>query len=425
MTAAIITFIFLLLLGVPIAYVLGIVSVVYMIVSDNALLLMSASQSMFSGTQNFGLLAIPLFVLVGELMNSGGITTRLIHFANVLLGHFRGGLAYVNVAANMFLAAILGSPTAQTAMMSQVMVPAMEKEGYKKEFSAALTISSSLLAPMIPPSLLFIIYGVVAEVSIAQLFLSGILPGIILALGMVALIIMISIKESFPKTERASFEQIYKSFFRVFPALLIPIVILVGILGGIFTVTESSAVAVFVALVVGGFIYRELDFRKIPKMLKNTAINSSIVTFIIAMAELFGYILSYERIPQLISDFFVSISENPIVFLLLINVLFLLVGMVMEGIAALVILIPILLPVAVSYGIDPVHFGVIACLNLIIGLMTPPVGINLFIASSIAKIRMEDVTRAVVPFIVMALVVLMLITFIPSISLWIPETFSK
>lgn len=415
-------FLGLLILGAPIAYVLGISSIVYIISSDIGLF-ESAPMRVFQGVQNFGLLAIPLFVFVGELMNSGGISKRLVGFTNVLLGHFRGGLAYVNIATNMFLASILGSANAQTAMMSRVMVPEMEKEGYKREFSSAVTVSSSLLGPIIPPSLVFIIYGVIAETSITSMFLAGIIPGILLAVSFMILIYFIAIKENFPKSKRATMKQAFEAFMKVLPALLIPFIILAGILTGVFTATESAAVASLVAFLVGFFIYRELKLKDLPKILIDTALNSATVTFIVAMASLLSWILAFERVPNAIGDFLISFSDSPLVFLLILNIILLIVGMFMDGIAAMIILVPILLPVALNLGIDPVHLGIIICINLTIGLITPPVGTALFIASSISGVKMETLTKSLVPFIIVAYVVLLILTYIPSLTLTIPQLF--
>lgn len=421
MLAVALSFLFFLFAGVPIAFVLGFSSLVYMLVNDNTLLLGSLAQRMVSSLQNYGLLAIPMFVLVGELMNAGGITTRLVHFAKVLLAHFRGGLAYVNVLANMFLASILGSANAQTAMMSKVMVPAMEKEGYRRDFSLALTVSSSLMGPIIPPSLMFIVYAVTAEVSVAKMFLGGILPGILLGLGFIVLIAILSIKHNFPKSARASLVEIGKSFITVAPALLIPAIILAGILSGVFTATESSAIAVFVAFLVGKFFYKELNLKELPNILKQTAINTAIVTFMIAMASIFSWVLTFEKAPQMIAQYIASISDNPFIFLLLTNILFLFIGMIIDAIPALIIMIPVLLPAALHFGIDPIHFGMIACINLTIGLVTPPVGTALFIASAVGQVKIETLTRALIPFLIVAIVALMIITYVPPITLWIPS----
>lgn len=420
-----ITFVLTLLLGVPIAYVLGLTTLAYIFTMSDMALFSSIPQRMFTSVQNYGLLAIPMFVFVGELMNSGGITNRLIQFAQVLLGHLKGGLAYVNVVANMFLASILGSANAQTAMMTKVMVPAMEQQGYKREFSTALTVSSSLMGPIIPPSLAFILYGVISETSITKMFLGGIIPGILFAIGFALLIWILSYKEDFPKSPRATILEILKRLAAVIPALLIPAIILVGILSGVFTATESSAIAALVAIIVGAVIYRELKWREIPDMLVRTALNSAIVTIMVAMASAFGWILALERIPDLIGQYLVSISSHPFIFLFLLNLLFLAVGMVMEGIAAMIILIPVLLPAAIQFGIDPVHFGIIICINLTIGLITPPVGTALFIASSISGVKLEKLSYSLIPFLAVALIVLALITYISPLTLWLPDVLMK
>lgn len=423
MTAAIIAFILTIIIGVPIAYVLGLTALVYVLTTADISLFASIPQRMSTAVQNYGLLAIPLFVFVGELMNSGGITSRLVHFAQVIVGPLRGGLAYVNVLANMFLASILGSANAQSAMMSRVVVPEMEKQGYRKDFSAALTASSSLLGPIIPPSLPFIIYGILAEVSITGMFLAGIIPGICLAAVFAILIFFLSRKYQFPKSAKSSFNEIVKRFMSVAPALLIPFLIFVGILSGAFTATESAAVAALIALIVGAFVYKELKWKDIPQMLMRTAITSSIVTFIVATASMFSWVLALERIPHMIGQFLIAIAGNEIVFLLLINILFILVGMVLEGTAAMIILVPILLPVAIQLGIDPIQFGIIVCINLTIGLITPPVGTVLFITSAASQVSIERLTIQLLPFLIAAIIVLLLITYIPPLTLWIPSIF--
>ncbi|WP_307190212.1 TRAP transporter large permease [Geomicrobium sp. JCM 19039] len=301
------------------------------------------------------------------------------------------------------------------------MVPEMEKEGYKKEFSAALTSASSLLSPIVPPSLLFIIYGVTAEVSIGNMFISGVIPGILLAIGFVILISFISIKENFPKHDRVKAKKVMKAFFIALPSLFIPILIIVGILAGLVTPTESAAAASFLALIVGMFLYKEIKLSDFPGILLNTAKFTSIVTFIIAMATIFGWVLSFEQVPQQLSSMMVSLTDNVYVFLFLCIVLLLVIGMVIEGIAAIIILVPILLPVATSYGVDPIQFGIIICLTMAVGLITPPVGTALFITSSITGVRFEVLTRYVLPFIAVALIVLIIVAYIPTITLWLPS----
>lgn len=414
-------FVFLLVLGLPISMVLGIITVIYFFLNGQTLLLDSMPLRMFSGLENFGLLAIPLFMLMGEIMNEGGITTRLVNFAKLLLGHFRGGLAYVTVVANMFLASILGSANAQAAMMSKVMVPQMEKEGYTREFSGAITLASSIIAPIIPPSMIFIIYGTLSSTSIGALFMAGILPGILYGIAFILMIAYMGHKHNFPKSERSSFNEIIAGTLKMLPALLIPITVVVGILSGVFTATESAAIACLLAIIVGSLGYRELDFRKFPKMLINTVTNTATVTFLIIMANVFGWMIAFEQIPQLLANAILSFTESPWVFLLLVNVLLLLVGMLLDGIAALVILVPVLMPLVHALGIDPVHFGVIICINLTLGLLTPPVGTGLFIVSSMAEIKFERLVKAVFPFIIVSIVVLFIITYIPGIVLTIPR----
>ncbi|MBD8037604.1 TRAP transporter large permease [Solibacillus sp. A46] len=414
-------FVILLILGIPISLVLGITTVIYFLINGQALLLESTPLRMFSGLENFGLLAIPLFMLMGEIMNEGGITTRLVNFAKLILGHFRGGLAYVTVVANMFLASILGSANAQAAMMSKVMVPQMEKEGYKREFAGAITLASSIIAPIIPPSMIFIIYGTLSSTSIGAMFMAGILPGILYGGAFMGMIAYMGYKHNFPKSKRSSFKEIFQGILKTLPALLIPLIVVVGILRGIFTATESAAVACFLAIIIGLFVYRELDIKKFPKMLVNTVTNTATVTFLIIMANIFGWMIAFEQIPQLMADLILSFTESPWVFLLLVNVLLIVVGMLIDGIAALVILVPVLMPLVHALQIDPVHFGVIICINLTLGLLTPPVGTGLFIVSSMADIKFERLVKAVFPFIIVSVIVLFIITYIPDLVLVIPR----
>jgi tripartite ATP-independent transporter DctM subunit len=421
MMLVILAFVVFLLMGIPIALVLGMTTVVYFLVTGNTMLLESTPQRLYSGMENFGLLAIPLFMLTGELMNSGGITNKLVVFARVLVGHVRGGLAYVTVIANMFLASILGSANAQAAMMSKVMVPEMEKEGYTREFSSALTLASSIVAPIIPPSMIFIIYGTLSGTSIGGLFMAGIIPGTIFGIGFIGLIAYLGYKHNFPRSERASFGLIWNSFVKVLPAILVPFVIIAGILSGAFTATESAAVASVIAFVVGMFFYRELKWKSLPKILINTVIGTATVTFLIAMANLFGWLIAFEQIPQMIANSMLSISDNPFVFLLLVNLFLLIIGTLLDGIAALIILVPVFMPLVSGFQIDPIHFGVIICINLTIGLLTPPVGTGLFIVSSIAEVRFESLIKAVTPMLLLGVAMLLIVTYWEQTTLFIPR----
>lgn len=422
MTIIVVLLFFLFLfMGIPISLVLGMTTVVYFLAVGNFSLLESTPQRMYSGLDNFGLLAIPLFMLAGELMNGGGITKRLVTFSRKLVGHVRGGLAYVTVIANMFLASILGSANAQAAMMSKVMVPEMEREGYKKEFSSALTLASSIVAPMIPPSMIFIIYGTLSGTSIGGLFMAGIVPGIIYGIGFILMIALLGYKYNFPKSERADRREILKSTMQVLPALSVPLIITVGILSGAFTATESAAIACLVSFLVGTIFYKELDWRKIPDILINTVVSTATVTFLIAMANIFGWMIAFEQIPQLIAQSILSLSENPYVFLFLVNIFLLLIGAILDGIAALIILVPVFMPLLTSFQIDPIHFGVIICINLTIGLLTPPVGTGLFIVSSIAQVRFERLVKATIPMLLLGIFILFVLTYWEQAVLWIPH----
>ncbi|MGN7476991.1 TRAP transporter large permease [Solibacillus silvestris] len=425
MTWALVAFCILLVIKVPIALILGIISLIYIFSTGQTFLLNNISQQLFSGVQSFSLLAIPLFMLAGELMNASGITVRLIDFAKKAVGHFKGGLAYVNVIANMFLASIIGSATAQTAMMSKIMVPEMEKAGYKREFAAATTASAALLGPIIPPSMLFIIYAVGAGVSVNDMFMAGVLPGILLALSFIILIMILGIKSNYPRSAKAEFQDVLKAFARIIPALLVPLSIILGTISGVFTATESAAVACVVAIFVGKFFYGELEFRKFPGLLINATIATAVVTLLMSTASMFGWILAFERIPQTIVEVMGGISSNPLVFLLLVNIFLLITGIFLDELAVMVILLPIFMPLVHSFGIDPVHFGVMLCLNATIGLLTPPVGAGLFIASSVGDVKMEKLIRVIIPFIFVSIIVLFLVTYIPFLTTWLPSIVNK
>ncbi|PLR75561.1 C4-dicarboxylate ABC transporter permease [Bacillus sp. V3-13] len=418
------SFFTLLFLRVPIFIVLGATSIIYIFSTGNNGLFDSVPQRLFSGMDNFSLLAIPLFMLAGELMNYGGITSRLINFAKAIVGHYKGGLAYVNVVANTFLASILGSSLAQTAMMSRVMVPAMEKEGYNREFSTATTAAAAMLGPIIPPSMIFIIYSINAETSIGRMFIAGVMPGILLALSFVLFIVYYGYRHNLPKSDKQNFKEIRASFYQVLPALSVPVIIIVGILSGVFTATESAAIACLIAILAGSLFYRELKLKELPKILINTATTTATVTLLIVTAKLFGLVLTFERIPQLITEWMVTLTDDPLIFLLIVNLFLLLVGMFLDGIASLILLSPILIPVAMAFNIDPIHLGVVMCLNIVIGSLTPPVGAGLFVASSIAEVKLETLVKAIWPFLAVSLLVLALITYFPQLILWLPNMVS-
>ncbi|AGX06331.1 C4-dicarboxylate ABC transporter permease [Bacillus infantis NRRL B-14911] len=415
------SFIILIFLGVPVAFSLGLSSLIYLILGDIPLNIIP--QKMFGGLNSFVLLCIPGFILAGNLMNAGGITDRIINFANNCFGHIRGGLGLANVGSSMGFAGISGTALADTASIGAVLIPAMKKEGYGAGFSAAVTASSSTVGPIIPPSLPMIIVGTLASVSIGDLFLAGALPGLLLGVGLMIPTYIISVRRKYPKGERKSLKEIWKSFTGAFWALFMTVIILYGILGGYFTPTEASIIAVLYAFVIGIFVYKELPVRKIPEIMLSSMTSTASIMLLVGFANLFGWIMVSEQIPQMVADTILGISSNPIVVILLINLLLLFVGTFMETIAALVILFPVLLPVAASVGMDPVQFGVMMVLNLVIGLVTPPVGVCLFVASQIGKVSIGKTAKELVPFLGVSLAVLLLVAFVPQISLFLPSLF--
>ncbi len=408
-----------LLIGIPIAFALGLASFVYILASDTPMVIIPLK--MYSGIDVFVLLSIPGFILAGNIMNNSGMTNRIIAFCNHLIGHIRGGLALANIGASMIFAGISGTAVADTASIGSILIPAMKKEGYKADFASAVTASSSTIGPIIPPSLPMIIAGSLTGLSIGKLFLAGAIPGLLLAIALMGVSYFISVKQGHPKKKKASFKKISHGFLDAFWAILMTLLILFGIVGGVFTPTEASVVAVLYAVFVGLFIYKELKIHDLPKIVLDSTITTASLMVLVGFANLFGWILISEQIPQAIANSLLSITTNKLILLLLINLLLIFVGTFMETIAALLILFPILLKVAVSVGVDPTQFAVIAVLNLIIGLNTPPVGVCLFVASSIGKVPIGKVSRAGIPFLIVSLIVLLIVTYVPEVSLFLPN----
>lgn len=410
----IVVFIVLLAISVPIAFVLLGTALAYIEISDNQVLYQSFPQQLFSGIENYGLMAIPLFMLAGEIMNRGGLIRRLIGLASIFVAGLRGGLAYVNLLANMLMASIIGSATAQISVMTQAMVPEMERSGYKRDFAAATTCAGGLLSPIIPPSMLFVIYGVLGQIAIGELFIAGIVPGLLLGAGFLVVITILGLVRDFPKGEWMTRREALRAALRGLPSTIVPIVIVGGILLGIFSPTESAAAAAFAALIIGRFLHRELDLRELPGILLSTAKNSTLVLFLIAAANVFGWIITYEEVPQQLTLWLTGISSDPFVFMLLVTALLLLIGAFIDSIAALIIIVPLLLPIAVNnYGIDPFHFGVVVCINLVLGILTPPVGTGLFISATLAKVRPGQIFIALAPFLLVTIAVLVLLSWQP------------
>ncbi|BCL73728.1 C4-dicarboxylate ABC transporter permease (plasmid) [Vibrio nigripulchritudo] len=410
-------FLSLMLVGVPIVYVLLSSAFFYIEISDNRILFDSIPQQIFSGIEAYGLLAIPLFMLTGELMSASGVTKRLMGVASLLVGGFRGGLAYVNLLANMMMASIMGSAVAQIAMMSKVVVPEMEKQGYSRPFASALTAASGLLSPIIPPSMLFVVFGVLAQIPIGDMFIAGIIPGLILGLMFIGVITYLGIKHNFPAEKRKGLSEMKKDVVESLPAMCIPGIIISSILFGLATPTESAGIAALISFIIGKYIYKTILFKDIGKLFFNTAIGSGTVLALIAAAHVFGWALIFEQIPQTIALWVGDVTDDPFIFMLLVNVLLLLVGMVLDGIAALILVVPLLLPIAIiDFNISPVQFGVITCINLVLGLLTPPVGAGLYIASSMSNVHSNAIFRSLFPFLLCCLGLLVLLSYFPALT---------
>lgn len=410
-----------LVLGVPIGFTIGIAGLVglYLALNDVALLAMAPIR-FFGGLDMFTLMAMPFFILAGEIMNRTGITSRLVQFANTLVGHWRGGLAHANILTSVFFAGLTGAAVSDTAAVGTMLIPAMEKDGYDTDFAAAVTASSSIIGPTIPPSNMMVIYGSLMNVSIAGLFAAGFIPGFILAGFLMVLAGFISYRRGYPKLKRRTWKEKIIGLKDAIIPLLMPIIILGGILSGVFTPTEAAAVAVAYAAVIGFFVLKSLKLRDLPEMLIKTAQITGVVFLIIGTASILSWVLSFDQVPQRVAAFLLSVSDNPQIILLLIIVLMLIVGLFMDIAAALIILGPILHPIAVSIGIAPIHFGIIMVLSLNIALMTPPVGACLFVACSITKLKLSQISKAILPFIAVEFVALFVIAYSPRLVLFLP-----
>ena len=416
-------FFFTIFLGMPIAFSLGLTGLVTIfIVGDVSFIL--APRIMWVSIARFPLLAISLFIFAGEVMNGAGITTRLLNFADALVGHVVGGLAHVNVIASMFFAGITGAASSDVACLGPLEIEMMTKAGYPRDYSTAITVSSALLGPIIPPSLPMVILGISANMSIGALFIAGYLPGILIALGLMFVAYLQAKKRNYPHREkRATIKEMLKATWQAIIPLMMPVIVMGGILGGIFTPTEAAAVACVYGVIVGLFIIKTLTFKQLPRLLLNAAEMAAMVQIILAMSGILGWTITVMRIAEKITSFFLSVTTVPVLLLLLINILLLIVGMIMEPGVSIVILVPMLFPLIKTIGIHPLHFGIILIVNLVIGLSTPPVGSALFIGSAVGKVPIERLTKALLPYYGILIVVLLLITYIPAISLTLPRLF--
>jgi C4-dicarboxylate transporter DctM subunit len=414
------TFFFLavMLVGVPIGVCLCLAGIVYIVSRGDTVLFQSFPLQMFAGVDSYGLIAIPLFILIGEVMNSGGITRRLVELAMAFVGAVRGGLAYVNILANMMVASIVGSATAQVAIMSQVMVPEMERQGYDKTFAAGITVYGGMLGPIIPPSVMFVVFSVMAQVAVGDMLMAGILPGLLLTVLFFIVIACMGLVYKYPRSERRTLRERARSALHAAPTLSIPIVIVGSILAGVANPTEAAAVGVVTAALVGRYVTREFRYAQVPQILLRAGLYSAIVLFLVAAAAVFSWLLIYGQVPQAAAKWIQSVAKDPVTFLLLTNVILLVIGTVIDGIPGLIMTVPILLPIATEiYHIDPRHFGVVVVVNLVLGLMSPPVGLSFFVAAAVTGAKPGKMFLVTLPFFLICCVALVLLSLFPQLSL--------
>jgi tripartite ATP-independent transporter DctM subunit len=407
-------------LGMPIAFCLGMAALAALYVADIDIIVLA--QRLVSGAQSFTLLAVPCFILAGELMRVGGLSRRLIKVAQTLVQHLTGGLGMVTVLSATFFAAISGSAPATTAAIGNIMIPEMVKAGYRRDFSAALASASGPIGQMIPPSIPMVIWGVIAEESITKLFLAGVVPGLMICAGLMFVCWLSARGMGVPKeTRRATGAELFAAMKDGKWALLAPVIILGGIYGGIFTPTEAGAIGVLYGLLVGLLLHRELKLRDLPHLFLRAMETTTLVIFIVASAAAFGWLVALEQLPQTIADALLGVSDNPIIILLMLNVMLLVIGAIVDNLAAMVILGGVLTSIAAQIGIDPIHFGAIVVINFAIGMVTPPFGYSLFVGSAISGLSIEAISKALWPMLLVQIVVLMLLTYIPAITLTLPN----
>lgn len=405
-------------LNMPIAF--GIIGAVAVALTMKGIPFSVILQRMIAATESFPLMAIPFFLLAGSLMNSGGITKRLVRFAQTLVGHMTGGLAQVSVVTNMIMAGISGSAVADASGTGAILVPTMVEAGFDKRFAAAVVGAAATIGPVIPPSISFVLYGSLTGTSVGKLFLAGAIPGIMVGLYLMVACYVIARRRNYPRERRATFSEVLSSFRDSVLALIMPLIILGGVLGGAFTPTEAAAVAVAYAFVVGVFIYKELTIKDLYRVALETAVSTAAIMLIIAAASPLGWVLAWEQVPQMIADAFTTFTSSQWVIYLVINIILLIFGCFVEANATMILLIPVLFPLIQKVGIDPVQFGVVATVNLMIGTITPPFGVSMFVMSKIADISIVEFTRAALPFIAVLILALFVITYVPSIVLWLP-----
>ena len=407
-----------LVFGMPIFFSLGLISLLYLMSHHEILL--SVPQRLSMTADSFPLLAAPFFILMGNLMNTSGVTRRIFNFANSLVGHIKGGLGHANIVASIIFAGMSGAAVADAAGLGTIEIEAMKEGGYDVDFAAAITAASATIGPIIPPSLPMIIYGVLANTSVGGLFLGGVIPGLLMGVSLMIYVYLFARRRNYPHHAFPTLREFALSFKEAFLSLLTPVILLGGIFSGVFTPTEAAAVAAFYALLLG-FFYREISIRDLPGIILQTIETNAVIMALVMTASLFGWVITRAQVPQLMGTFLVGISDNPLLILLLLNVFLLFVGCFMEAIAAQMILIPILLPVVLRLGISPIHFGVMMVLNLMIGTLTPPIGVVLYVTANVANISFERITKATFPLLVPLLIVLLLVTLFPQLTMLLPS----
>ncbi|GAW91949.1 TRAP transporter large permease [Calderihabitans maritimus] len=421
--AAILTFLVSLIgftiIGVPIGFAVGLTAIVLMFFIGMPEPMVLARR-LVTGIDVYTLLAIPFFMLAGEIMNRAGLVHDILKFANAIVGRFRGGLAYVNVVGSMLFAGISGSAVADTAALGSLEIPMMEKDGYDKPFSSAITAASAIIGPIIPPSIPMIILGSIAQISIAKLFLGGTIPGILIGLSLFGYSYYVAKRRGYPVSKSVNFKEFLQVFKKTIWALILPLIILGGIIAGIFTATEAGAIAVIYAVIISFVVYK-VKLKEYPEILKGAALNTGVVMLVCGAAMALTWYLAVAQVPQSLTEFLMNFTQSKWIFLLVLNILLFFVGMVIDLTPALFLLVPILLPVSKAYGVDPVHFGVIVVANLCVGLITPPVGTVLYVTTSISKIKLEKLVQELMPMYLVLFVVLMLITYVPFLVLWLPS----
>ena len=415
-------FLFLLLIGLPVFFGLLAAPGLLLYFNGQERDITLLYRNVYNGIDSFPLMAIPFFMLAGELMNRGGITMRLVEFSQAFMGHLRGGLAHVNVLSSMLFAGLSGSAVADTSALGSMLIPAMEKQGYSRKFAAAITAASSVIGPIIPPSGIMIIYAYVMGESVAALFLAGVIPGAMVGIGLMLMVKFMANKYDFPiATNKYTWPERGKASLKAFFPLLTPVIILGGILGGIFTPTEAAAVAVAYALLIGIFVLRSLKISDLSGVITRAGITSSVVLLLVGAAMAFKTVVSLSHAPEQLAAFILTLTSNPLLLLFLINILLFIVGMFLDAGPAIIILGPILGPIFINLGIDPIHFAIIMSVNLTVGLATPPMGLVLFVASAVSGERVEAIAKAILPFLAVEIVVIFLITYIPALSMTIPR----